>query len=264
MTGDQVGQFSESPRSPWKIIVGVLLVLAFVACGYLAYYTYKKLKLTDDGTVPGSSTVSLIASSDAPEFRLRTITGGPGITVSQTNEGGFKSILLTNTSPQGPQGPIGPAGPAGATGATGLIGRVGVTGPQGAPGAPGPAGTSVYENTLTGLLNDIFGVTVQNAPTYTFYRIGRMVSLTISSFSITPTAFRNFIQLLSMDGSFADVVPPTVAIAVQTDVLVGTVWRLARIVVSSTSIQVSDNTSNSGYAANVNISNSGITLCYKI
>ena len=123
---------------------------------------------------------------------------------------------------------------------------------------------SIYENTLTGLMNNIFGCTIQNTPTYTFYRIGQMVSLTISAFSITPTAIRPAITLLSMDGSFADVVPPTVAIAVQTDVLVGTVWRLARIVVSSTSINMVDITSNTSYAANVNISNNGITLCYKV
>ena len=80
-----------------------------------------------------------------------------------------------------------------------------------------------------------------------------MVSLTISAFSITPTAIRAAITLLGMDGSFANVVPPTVAIAVQTDVLVGTVWRLARISVSSTSITMVDITSNTSYAANANI-----------
>ena len=122
---------------------------------------------------------------------------------------------------------------------------------------------SIYENTLTGLMNNIFGCTIQNTPTYTFYRIGRMVSLTISAFSITPTAIRPSITLLSMDGSFADVVPP-VAITDQIDVLVGTVWRLARITVSSTSINMVDITSNTSYAANVNISNNGITLCYKV
>ena len=57
----------------------------------------KRVKLSDDGAVPSSSIVSLIASSeeDAPDFRLRTITGGAGISVSQLDEGEFKSILLS-------------------------------------------------------------------------------------------------------------------------------------------------------------------------
>ena len=122
---------------------------------------------------------------------------------------------------------------------------------------------SIYENTLTGLMNNIFGCTIQNTPTYTFYRIGQMVSLTISAFSITPTAIRQAITLLSMDGSFADVVP-LVSITDQIDVLVGTVWCLARISVSSTSINIAYITSSTSYASNVNISNNGITLCYKV
>ena len=78
---------------------------------------------------------------------------------------------------------------------------------------------TIYENTYTGLMNSIFGCTIQNAPTYTFYRVGRMVSLTISNFSVTPTAYRPSIYLIGMEG-FTDMVPP-IGISQAINVLIG-------------------------------------------
>ena len=90
-----------------------------------------------------------------------------------------------------------------------------------------------------------------------------MVSLTISAFSITPTAYRPSIYLIGMEG-FTDMVPP-IGISQAINVLIGgATWQLAQILVSSTSIMISNITTNAGYAANVNIINHGITLCYKV